>query len=306
MIKHIHSIKEMQELALNRGGLCLSNKYINAKTKLQWECKKGHTFLKRLDQILAKQWCPYCNRKVKHNLVDMQRWAEERNGRCLSNEYINNHTNLNWECYRKHRWFANANHIINTKHWCPFCGEKRRRKHTLGEMQQLAQTNNGKCLSDSYKNVNSVLFFECNKKHKWNAMARAILSGEWCPVCQQPIGEDHCRKIMEKIFSAIFPLGKPLWLKNKKQMHLDGYNKELKTAFEYQGKHHYQINHFSSLEKLGLQRYRDKLKQQLCRANGVTLLIIPYWIKQKQMERFIRWQYTMLTGKQINPKPLIE
>jgi len=32
----------MQQVAKKRGGKCLSEKYVNAKTKLEWECRKGH------------------------------------------------------------------------------------------------------------------------------------------------------------------------------------------------------------------------------------------------------------------------
>ena len=36
------SIEEMQEIARKRGGKCLSKKYINAHTKLEWQCANGH------------------------------------------------------------------------------------------------------------------------------------------------------------------------------------------------------------------------------------------------------------------------
>ena len=36
------TISDMQNLAKKRGGKCLSSKYYNNRTKLEWECKKGH------------------------------------------------------------------------------------------------------------------------------------------------------------------------------------------------------------------------------------------------------------------------
>ena len=36
------SIEEMQNIASNKKGTCLSTKYIDANTHLKWECSEGH------------------------------------------------------------------------------------------------------------------------------------------------------------------------------------------------------------------------------------------------------------------------
>src|SRR2546421_12462666 len=36
------TIKDMQIIAMKRGGKCLSLEYVNSQTKLLWECKVGH------------------------------------------------------------------------------------------------------------------------------------------------------------------------------------------------------------------------------------------------------------------------
>src|ERR1019366_7633656 len=36
------SLQEMQEIARERGGRCLSTSYENGRTPLTWECKVGH------------------------------------------------------------------------------------------------------------------------------------------------------------------------------------------------------------------------------------------------------------------------
>ena len=38
-----YTIQEMQEIADERGGECISTNYKNTKTKLKWKCAKGHT-----------------------------------------------------------------------------------------------------------------------------------------------------------------------------------------------------------------------------------------------------------------------
>ena len=60
------TIKDMQEIAKKRGGKCLSKKYVNSKTKLQWECAEGHKW--KAEQYSVRSmgtWCPECARKRK-------------------------------------------------------------------------------------------------------------------------------------------------------------------------------------------------------------------------------------------------
>ena len=62
----------------------------------------------------------------------MQELAAKRGGKCLSEEYINNHTKLEFQCSEGHIWKTKPASIINNK-WCPTCvykarGEKQRNK----------------------------------------------------------------------------------------------------------------------------------------------------------------------------------
>ena len=59
----------------------------------------------------------------------------------------------------------------------------------------------------------------------------------------------------------------------------DGYNEELKLAFEYQGIQHYQyIPHFhrNGKEDFEKQKERDALKDILSIENNITVIRIPY------------------------------
>ncbi len=59
------TIEEMQQIAEQRGGKCLSKEYVNAKTKLLWECSKNHIWRATPSTIKAGKWCPACaGRKV--------------------------------------------------------------------------------------------------------------------------------------------------------------------------------------------------------------------------------------------------
>ena len=58
---HRLTIEHMQTMAAERGGRCISRKYIDAKTKLQWECEKGHRWWAMPGGLRnAGSWCPEC------------------------------------------------------------------------------------------------------------------------------------------------------------------------------------------------------------------------------------------------------
>ena len=64
-------------------------------------------------------------------------------------------------------------------------------------------------------------------------------------------------------------------------MELDGFNNELKIAFEYQGIQHYKIDGFFIKDKHEFKSRLDddKLKLQLCSDKGITLIVIPFFEK---------------------------
>lgn len=58
------SINDLKEIARQKGGKCLSENYINARTKLLWECSKGHSWEAVADTIKNRNsWCPVCARR---------------------------------------------------------------------------------------------------------------------------------------------------------------------------------------------------------------------------------------------------
>ena len=55
------SIKDAQAAAAARGGQCLSQNYVNARTKLSWMCDRGHVWQTTLFSIRIRgTWCKQC------------------------------------------------------------------------------------------------------------------------------------------------------------------------------------------------------------------------------------------------------
>jgi len=176
------TIKEMQDLAKYNGGNCLSKQYVNARSKLKWKCKKGHTWEASPSNIKAGKWCPKCAHNVKLTINEMQKLAELKGGKCLSDKYKNSQSKLKWQCKEGHIWEGEPSRI-KANHWCPYCAHTA--KLTIEEMQKLAESRGGKCLSNLYGNANTKLKWQCKEGHVWEARPENIKLGSWCPVCSR-------------------------------------------------------------------------------------------------------------------------
>ena len=174
------TIEGVQELAIERGGKCLSDEYDNSSTKLRWECSERHVWKAALDSIKQGSWCPECSGSQNLTIEEMQEVAVERGGQCLSDEYINTTANLRWQCAEHHKWEA-APDSITQGSWCPECSRSKRL--TIVGMQEIASERGGKCLSDKYINSSTKLTWECGEHHIWEAAPSDIKRKRWCPEC---------------------------------------------------------------------------------------------------------------------------
>jgi hypothetical protein len=93
--------------------------------------------------------------------------------------------------------------------------------------------------------------------------------------------ERECRKIfLDLFFPSAFNRNRPEWLISPMTsmiLELDGYNKKLKIAFEYQGEHHEVLHYFNQYDEQLLleQQERDQYKVTKCEEKGIILIVIP-------------------------------
>ena len=179
------TLEQMKEIAESRGGDCLSARYGNTATKLQWRCTNGHEWKATPLQVKKGHWCPVCARVARLTLPLLQRIAAHKGGFCLSLAYVNSSLPVRWKCAAGHEWLARA-HSIRAGYWCPACAHNRRLE--LEEMRQIARARGGRCLSTSYKNGSTPLLWVCKHGHHWKACAANVKSGprrkgSWCREC---------------------------------------------------------------------------------------------------------------------------
>lgn len=180
------------------------------RTYINFICKNGHQNKKRFENIYTE--CLICLRnKSKHNIEDCYKLAKQKNGKFLSEKYINNNTKNQWQCSNGHTFEGS---YINIKRggWCKYC-----LRYSLDDMKKLAQEKDGKCLSNEFKNVNKQkLLWECKYGHQWKTTGSQILIGQWCSICNESISEITCRRILEFIYNEPFLKRKPEWLITEK------------------------------------------------------------------------------------------
>lgn len=105
---------------MERGGRCLSTKYVNSQTKLRWECSQGHRWWTVPNSVRSGSWCKVCAGLDKPTLKGLHAVAKARGGKCLSDKYKSARTQMHWECAHGHQWKAVWDKIRQGK-WCPEC-----------------------------------------------------------------------------------------------------------------------------------------------------------------------------------------
>jgi hypothetical protein len=184
--KRRRNIGQMQQMAKAKGGKCLSDKYNGMEVKLQWQCANGHKWIAMPQNIYNGSWCPRCyfirmGHNPDENIKQCHEIGLKNGGKCLSTEYINNYTNLEWKCSKGHIWKAKPR-LVKSGTWCPYCANNI--KQTIGDLQLIAQKYGGKCLSKEYIRK-KLLTWECSKGHIFDRRFDNIKRGYWCSICRR-------------------------------------------------------------------------------------------------------------------------
>ena len=114
-------LARLQAAALKHKGACLSECYVDQQTRYLFRCQHGHEWHTTGSIIFSGRWCSACHFNGRRLGIDaMREIAQARGGRCLSKEYSNSNSKLEWECHRGHTWHAVPGGI-SQGHWCAQC-----------------------------------------------------------------------------------------------------------------------------------------------------------------------------------------
>lgn len=282
-----NNIKDVLDIIRKKGGKCISRKH-SMRIKQEFRCKKGHVWITTFSSIKHGSWCTVCQNRNKKSTEFIQNYLNtERPGSKIISEYKNAKTKFKIICDKGHEFLIDWTHL-QYGHWCKYCSGLD--KKNIEHIQKYIDENHpgSKVLSTEYKNSKTKVDIVCEKNHVFKMHWNNIKNKIWCPYCLNK-NEDECREIFEKITGKEFKSCKPKWLVNPEtngRMQLDGYNEELKLAFEYQGEQHYKVccgffgHHYTEKEISKIQNH-DRLKIEICKTNNIKLIIIPYWENNK-------------------------
>jgi thiol-disulfide isomerase/thioredoxin len=198
--------------AEERGGRCLSKRYVDSNTKVSWECSLGHRWKALPSPCFARganansiqqghwcaecaaggSWCPVCKKRSRGEILEQQlavfrEVAKGRGGACLSDEFVSHTTPLAFRCALGHEWSAKPTVVRN--HWCPHCAASERqegqRQKKLASVLRIAERHGGRCLSTDYVRQQSKLLWRCAKGHEWEMSAQQVGEGDWCAQCRR-------------------------------------------------------------------------------------------------------------------------
>lgn len=165
--------------------------------------------------------------------------------------------------------------------------ESKDKNYHFEKLKLLVEEKKGKIKEgEVYVNCKTKMTFIDEDGFEFITTPNEIIQGRWNN--GKGISEEICRQCIEFIFKKSFPSD---WSvvkvnsDNKNNLQLDGYNKELNIAFEYQGEQHYYYkniigrNNIEKYKAFKKQKERDLFKEQFCKNKGIKLIPIKYFGK---------------------------
>jgi hypothetical protein len=249
----------------------LTETYDNNKQKLEYVCKMEHRH-----RVTWAGWgtsrkvrCPYCANNAKLNIEFIRAEFKKEGYILLTTVYKNAHQKLEYICPRGHK------HSVRWNNWkqggrCP-CFSNNTKLNIESIRAEFAKEGYI-LLTKVYKNAKQKLEYICPRGHRhsvnwenWNSKAK-----QRCPKCNN----NHVSK-WEKVVKKFLDKLNIDYISNDRtqlvnfdtgrSLELDIWFSQLNKAIECNG------TYWHSLKKAVV---RDKIKQQLCKDQGIDLLVI--------------------------------
>lgn len=175
------SYDDIVSVAKGHGGKCLSSGALVSRSIANWECKNGHRWSARVNDVRQGTWCKVCSTESsKIGIKKLQKIARVRGGRCISKDYIKNSSKVSWECEFKHKWAASPSSVINNT-WCPYCARYFSHDEVLKYINNVGGTLAE--IPDGYISRNTIISYTCNCGCKISKKFRSIKEGYDCREC---------------------------------------------------------------------------------------------------------------------------
>jgi len=157
------------------------------------KCENGHIWTTKFSHIKSGHWCAACLGIAKKSLTDVQIFLDHNYSGyvCISDDYFNTHIDLNIKCNKGHSFKISYKHLVQNSvaGKCPICHHKRRRRLSIGHIQNYLDTNHcgSKCIKMYHKinNIKTYLLIDCGNGHQFGIRSDALFLGTWCQKCRK-------------------------------------------------------------------------------------------------------------------------
>ena len=291
--------------------------YMKSKEKLLIECRNGHEpFPQRANDHLNGHGCKLCGIKTlsEKQKMTLKEFIEEANkvhgkGRYDYSEVIYEGNKIYvWIICHEHdepyRFPQKPCDHLQRK-GCPICGRNvalEKHRLTLQEFIERAYKKYGIGRYDyskvKYTTMNTLVCIICpnhDEPYEFWKTPHNHLNGVGCPLCNESIGNNKIRMFLinnnidfetEETFDDCEYI---------KQLRFDFYIQQYNLCIEFDGEQHFEkVNWTGKMtdeemeENLKLNQFRDQIKNDYCKKNGINLLRIRYDedVEEKLIEYF--------------------
>lgn len=244
----------------------------------------------------------YEGRPCHHKLISndqpslrVERAANALGGKVLTVDVSNLDSRIEFECREGHRFTLVGRSLVTRNTWCKECSQS---GVTHSKITSLIHARGGCLAAEIPRRLTSStkVVIRCSMGHEfvndWDHL-KPPRNG-WCSICTKGNkSEEIARVTFKQIFGGDFRKARPDWLRNSRgfQMELDGYEDDLKLAFEYQGRQHFEDKGiYSSKHKLKQRIEDDVQKAKLCFEHGITLIELTWEMEYEDFPASIRKQ----------------
>lgn len=280
-------IKKLKDIADKNKGTLKSKEWVNAKNKYTFIHENGQEFQISYEKLKSGFWPHDFEQFINNKNRNLNFWekilkiVDDNEGKILSDKWINKETLYTVESkeglifQRSGRHFLEQgwpkNLILLVKRQS---NNKKSKSELLNELSLLAQERGGTLLTTQWSKATDLYEFEDMAGDKFFMSATNVRAGKWKNPGQMV--ESACKQIFEHLFQQPFEKTKEVLTPKRTGRHfaleLDGYNEQLKIAFEYQGHQSHWDPTFSSYSKVSA---RDNFKVSFCKNNNIDLIVIP-------------------------------
>ena len=224
-------IEVVREIAKSKGGECLSKEYKTANDHGLFKCAVGHEWQARYKTVLYRDtWCPECWNELKRaglnkdgkfvlrsmprqlGLEYCQEYAEEYGGKCISIEYENYQSTLEWVCKKGHEFETSLHSMEQRESFCLECAELERRERWLRKAEELAREHGGRCLSTEWVSAQKKLQWRCAKGHEFERCWNQAIRPPFCCECDR---DERYQKQGEELLTSIAEMQNGRWVKER-------------------------------------------------------------------------------------------